>query len=261
MHREHRLTPIPHVFLSDLALNHESSKASIQKEMRMHWMIIFLTLICLASGGIHRRPTVIPSCFFLDKLGDHHFQMLRDNAMMLSQAERKAANYKLLHERHAGLANRPEGEQHAYNSSYTASELSELASTSKKLRDTREEKLEALISDLKRSKGIPEDKSSMSVRTCIYGQLNVQIYEYRPKISLMMQYFKRPQAIAPFIEAMQRCNNTVPLELVVNVDHPQDHEAWAKASYSTKGLVIPVFSNNIHEVRSYNRLGARNDGG
>ena len=221
--------------------------------MRMH-VLILLFSSSLAFGGIHRRATVIPSCSFLDKLNDQHFQMLRDNAMMLSQAERKAVNYRLLDDMKSDLAKRPIGEQHAYNTSHTASELRDLAATSKKLRDTREEKLEALIADLKRNNEIPNDTTSMNVRTCVYGQLNAQMYEYRPKISLMMQYFKRPQAIAPFIEAMQACNSTIPIELVVNVDHPQDHEAWAKASYSSKGLVIPVFSNNIHEVRSYNRL-------
>ena len=216
--------------------------------------LIILFLSSLASGGILRRPSLIPSCSFLEKVSDHHFQMLRDNAMMLSQSERKATNYKLLAEKNVGLSSRPIGEQYAYNSSYTASELKDLAATSQRLRDMVFQKLESLIGDLKRSGEIPNDKSSMGVRSCVYGQLNPQIYEYRPKISIMMQYFKRPQAIAPFIEAMQVCNDTIPLELVVNVDHPQDHEAWAKASYSSKGLVIPVFSNNIHEVRSYNRL-------
>ena len=38
------------------------------------------------------------------------------------------------------------------------------------------------------------------------------------------------------------------------MDHPQDNGPWALASYNTSGLVVPVFSNNVHEVRSYNRL-------
>ncbi len=44
------------------------------------------------------------------------------------------------------------------------------------------------------------------------------------------------------------------IELVVNVDHPSDHEAWANASYATGGVVVPVFSNNIHEIRAYNLM-------
>ena len=33
------------------------------------------------------------------------------------------------------------------------------------------------------------------------------------------------------------------------MDHPRDNEPWAWASYNTSGLVVPVFSNNVHEVR------------
>ena len=111
----------------------------------------------------------------------------------------------------------------------------------------------------------------------------------------MMQYFKRPWMIQPYIDQMVKCNvrqsraweigltlpvhwsdadpasirsccylvirppsfthqAEIPLELLVNVDHPQDNGPWAWASYNTSGLVVPVFSNNVHEVRSYNRL-------
>ena len=106
----------------------------------------------------------------------------------------------------------------------------------------------------------------------------------------MLQYFKRPWMIQPFIDRMVKYNvrllpaeawmwtskstvgsapscqssssvfsispaqADVPLELLVNVDHPSDREAWALASYNTSGLVVPVFSFNVHEVRSYNRL-------
>eukprot|EP00955_Chlamydomonas_euryale_P050295 354518-Chlamydomonas_euryale.AAC.9 len=46
----------------------------------------------------------------------------------------------------------------------------------------------------------------------------------------------------------------VPLELLVNIDNPEDHELWANASWDTKGMVVPVFSYNVHEIRAYNRL-------
>ena len=46
-------------------------------------------------------------------------------------------------------------------------------------------------------------------------------------------------------------------ELLVNVDSIQDlHTAgiWANLSYESEGFVIPVFSDNVHEARGYNRL-------
>ena len=50
------------------------------------------------------------------------------------------------------------------------------------------------------------------------------------------------QLVVPYFQAHH------PIELLVNVDHPEDHKAWAWASYNTSGLVVPVFSNNLHEV-------------
>eukprot|EP00195_Chlamydomonas_chlamydogama_P001199 CAMPEP_0202922730 /NCGR_PEP_ID=MMETSP1392-20130828/78076_1 /ASSEMBLY_ACC=CAM_ASM_000868 /TAXON_ID=225041 /ORGANISM="Chlamydomonas chlamydogama, Strain SAG 11-48b" /LENGTH=357 /DNA_ID=CAMNT_0049616373 /DNA_START=208 /DNA_END=1281 /DNA_ORIENTATION=+ len=83
--------------------------------------------------------------------------------------------------------------------------------------------------------------------------------EKRPSATCMPvckqpEYFKRPWIIKPFIERVQACQAVLPVELLVNVDHPADHEAWAWSSYNTSGLVVPVFSNNVHEIRAYNRL-------
>lgn len=32
----------------------------------------------------------------------------------------------------------------------------------------------------------------------------------------------------------------MPVELVVNVDHPSDIATWAQLSYNTSGMVVPV---------------------
>jgi hypothetical protein len=47
----------------------------------------------------------------------------------------------------------------------------------------------------------------------------------------------------------------VPSELLVNVDHPETAPIWIDLAYNTSGWVVPVFSNNVHEIRAYNRLG------
>ncbi|PNH10342.1 hypothetical protein TSOC_002927 [Tetrabaena socialis] len=46
----------------------------------------------------------------------------------------------------------------------------------------------------------------------------------------------------------------LPTELLVNVDSPDEGQAWADLSWSTEGLIVPVFSNNVHELRAYNRM-------
>ncbi len=47
----------------------------------------------------------------------------------------------------------------------------------------------------------------------------------------------------------------MPSELLVNVDHPETAPIWIDLAYNTSGWVVPVFSNNVHEIRAYNRLG------
>ena len=46
----------------------------------------------------------------------------------------------------------------------------------------------------------------------------------------------------------------VPIEIVVNVDSPDEAAVWANLSAATHGLVVPILSDNIHEVRGYNRM-------
>ncbi len=52
----------------------------------------------------------------------------------------------------------------------------------------------------------------------------------------------------------QACSRLVPTEFLVNVDNPDEGQIWADLSYSTEGLVVPVMSYNVHELRAYNRL-------
>jgi hypothetical protein len=51
----------------------------------------------------------------------------------------------------------------------------------------------------------------------------------------------------------------VPLELLVNVDDPQDAAVWLDVAYNrSQGLVVvPVFSQNIHEHRCLGRVQRR----
>ena len=38
------------------------------------------------------------------------------------------------------------------------------------------------------------------------------------------------------------------------MDSPDEHEQWAELAYSSRGVVVPIFSYNLHEARGYNRL-------
>lgn len=99
-------------------------------------------------------------------------------------------------------------------------------------------------------------------KACFMGRLNPHIYEGTPLVSFLLQYFKRPSSIHPIVDRVSFCHrpdNGLPVELLVNVDSPEDALTWVSIAnnwtLSARGMeVTPVFHDNIHEIRSYNRL-------
>ncbi|KAG1672594.1 hypothetical protein FOA52_010696 [Chlamydomonas sp. UWO 241] len=94
------------------------------------------------------------------------------------------------------------------------------------------------------------------LRSCSMHALNPTLFDGRPHVSFMLQYYKRAWVIAPIVDSLIRCANSsgISLELLVNVDSPEDADAWVASAQNTSGMVVPVFSNNVHEARGYNRL-------
>lgn len=95
---------------------------------------------------------------------------------------------------------------------------------------------------------------------CVVGALNAQLYpemgDDGPHVSFMVQYFKRTHQIAVLVTPLLACVEREGLrgELLVNVDSPTDAAIWAQWAHNTSGFVIPVISNNVHEIRGYSRL-------
>lgn len=87
--------------------------------------------------------------------------------------------------------------------------------------------------------------------------LDPQLFPYRPKISILLQYYQRPDSIRTLVDGYMKCHKEPhKIELLVNVDNVEEHVLWATLAYQTDGFVVPVFSNNIQETRGYNRLAA-----
>mmetsp|Transcript_27600 Transcript_27600/g.60380 ORF Transcript_27600/g.60380 Transcript_27600/m.60380 type:complete len:448 (+) Transcript_27600:355-1698(+) len=207
-----------------------------------------------AHGHHGRRSSQVPSCKkLLANLQEPQFAMLRDASQVYAQYQRRVQTGSIMlhHKRHPPT---DIGKQYAYNTSKTEDQLQKELQDAEAAKANVMKKLGDMVEGMKRSGALPNEAPVRLVQRCVYGRLNTHLYEYRPRLSLMMQYFKRPWIIHKYIQQLQKCHAEVPLELVVNVDHPRDHEAWAWSSYNTSGMVVPVFSNNIHEVRSYNRL-------
>jgi len=91
---------------------------------------------------------------------------------------------------------------------------------------------------------------------CLLRRLNPRLYYDLPVVSFMLQYYKRPWFIKSLVDAVEQCSSIVPIELLVNVDHPAEHAVWAALANNHTGnfSIVPVFSPNVHEARGYNRL-------
>jgi len=122
-------------------------------------------------------------------------------------------------------------------------------------------RVELAMKVLHRDGRVPGLKTATDVSPCLAGSLNPQVMgstpgaQPRPLVSFLLQYFRRPGNIARLVDStVGACKEVFPVELVVNVDDPQDAATWAQLSYNTSGAVVPVFSANLHEARAYNRL-------
>jgi hypothetical protein len=101
----------------------------------------------------------------------------------------------------------------------------------------------------------------------------------------MLQYWSQPEVLVKLVESYARCSrgfspgpdappNEVPLELLVTADQPAEAGEWARQwrkwqrnsapGYSGKekteeegdeaGILLVLFSHNVHENRGYNTL-------
>ena len=159
---------------------------------------------------------------------------------------------------------------------------------------------------------LPDKRHYIEHMHCFMGRLRTELFPFRPRISIMVQFWKRQdQMVEKLVRSVERCSKQVghapwqgtgaahpppagvctrasgaplplpaegaartmyhtkgwfltplvlaacgqqqlqvPLELVVNVDNPAQHDLWLDWAYNrTQGLVVPVFSQNVHEKR------------
>ncbi|GIL65006.1 hypothetical protein Vafri_18839 [Volvox africanus] len=87
--------------------------------------------------------------------------------------------------------------------------------------------------------------------SCMSHRLVPTAFTARPLVSLLLNYFKRPQVVKVISTNLRAACASVSIscEIVVNVDNPHEGAMWAEEA----GFVVPVFSANLHEARGYNR--------
>ncbi|GIL60741.1 hypothetical protein Vafri_15268 [Volvox africanus] len=119
-----------------------------------------------------------------------------------------------------------------------------------------EDELRKLAGALRAANQIQASTTVHNLVQCSSGRLNPKLFPDQPVVSLLLQYFRRPAAILHMVQMLEKCNRQMPVEIIVNVDSPEEGQAWADLSWSTRGRMVPVFSANIHEIRAYNRMAA-----
>jgi len=196
----------------------------------------------------------------LGRLGGRRQEELRDEIQVLQGHVRMLEDVRMVVEAHQ--RGRPDKAEEAYKWEHTWEGKANLTALQERLqvleRSTEhlQSKVGASMEALKREGTLPQEAKLEELSSCLLRRMNPNLYAGTPTISFMLQYFKRPWVVKRIVEATQKCSEAVPSELLVNVDNPAESQEWAELAHSTKGFVVPVFSDNIHEIRGYNRLAA-----
>jgi hypothetical protein len=83
------------------------------------------------------------------------------------------------------------------------------------------------LANIKAATGVA-DLNIEAYKHCFIRQLNPGLFPGRPKVSFLLQYFKRPKSVHRILAPLYKCSQELPMELVVNIDHLQDAELWVR---------------------------------
>eukprot|EP00854_Cymbomonas_tetramitiformis_P018162 gene18162-21638_t len=101
---------------------------------------------------------------------------------------------------------------------------------------------------------LPSQIQSITPRDLITWRKTSEQRHDEIDVSFLLQYYKQPETIAPITKSIHQCakESNVSVEFVVNADDRTEKEEWFKILTEPNDYI--VFSPNIHEIRSYNRL-------
>lgn len=78
-------------------------------------------------------------------------------------------------------------------------------------------------------------------------------------VTVVVQYFRRPANVAPILKSLRDSMRGTAWEMLVNVDSGwggAGADGWLDGEYRTGERATVVLSNDVHELRAYNRLAA-----
>jgi hypothetical protein len=80
----------------------------------------------------------------------------------------------------------------------------------KKAADTLEGKVDQQWKGIRERLKLDDKQSWRSAMPCVMGRLSQQLYPYRPKLSILLQYWKRPAgSIDSYMTSLMQCKEKV----------------------------------------------------
>ena len=257
------LTPlIPSSAACNVAIKPSSSRHRCNRAIGIATMapnlllavVVVACVIRFSSSSEVPQLHRLPFCeLHITSIPQHDREALRDEFAVWMQHKRIAKDMSDLRQRVLDPPKEP-AEKFAWKTSMDASQVLARQQASAASATEAEARLGTIMARLREAQLIPAATTDLDLRHCLMGRLNPHKFPAQPVVSFMLQYFKRPHIIGDFVTSLQACNHVVPSEFLVNADNPHEGQHWAELSWNTSGFVVPVFSNNIHEIRSYNRL-------
>lgn len=225
------------------------------------FLFFFVLLVCAspAAPQVHRH--LRPYCDYVTALSPGQLHHLRDLTALV-QLHARRAHELTLYVREKQRPSKSENLRVAFASAKPLEALqSELAAARGAwARDVAT--LNATIIDL-RSRGLlPAGTSLLRVSECVMGRLNRQLFPGRPRASVLLNYFKRPWAIQPMVDMLSSCRGAgLDVELVVNVDNPQEAADWANASAATGETLLGAWNREAGSSWGGDSRGKRHKAG
>ena len=191
------------------------------------------------------------------KMSREQVHTLRDSMQVQQQALGEEKYWEIMLKRDPSLpGNTDPSWKFAYSSNLTREEKQAKFRDASSRNSQLKAKVEHEVKALQDQGVLPPQTTAQRVSACIMGRLNPHLYPEQITVSFIVEYYKRPWVVKQIAARLLPCRGIVPSEVVVNVDgrSGNDTAEWAQLVDDTQGFVVPVISDNLHELRAYNRM-------
>jgi hypothetical protein len=167
------------------------------------------------SRPSHHRSSLLPTCMgvheaFKSGTHQHQAELIRDLIQIEGQKMRRKMYWG-----EASNAIETDGKMEESKKIYfdklratlniSNEEIKLNSKASAEAADAARAKVDSAIAKAIESTPSLSSFSNAKIRACVFGRSNPHLYEGRPKVSMMLQFFKRPWAVQSHIDRVMEC--------------------------------------------------------